>query len=705
MNSYILLVSVCVSLLLTNIDSQRLQAPGVVGYCPGNRAFWSVWQNSDDPTGQGDFEPRPSSTCAYPIAIQARTVGSQIPYTAAGNVVTISPQSGLFCNNSLNNANTQCADYEVRFCCRVGQYSAWHSQGCSVSCGTGVETFRRLCIRKPGELDCLAMTPLTKQQVCFRHPCATAGIIDAPFYSYTLTLRDSSGTYGSNVADKEGSLYWPITISIRHDMRRLLDSSNFPYAINRESFRYLIGKPTWRFSGGAAWKVTFESTSGGLKPLFKGFSSRVWNLQSIEVKNTGLSFFSIAPQRLYTQELTANLGTNAVNSMQVYTVNLPSNLPSNWFIAEMEVYGDPQHSDTFSVQLVEVRVNDFLIKVTRYDQGDFSGDGQMIMFTFSIQQRRGRYGDFVSQGCSVLCGNGIETLTRQCIRNTTELECLAIQHTTKYRPCKGPACPNPQITDLQLQRDRRLMARIMAHYNVQQAQVSQAYETTVTYETTVIHPCTYYNPCSNGGECVRGIGQAYTCKCKTGWRDSHCNSRVESRVRAFNSTTPRRFLVPNSSIRRSWTWLKTCSLTLTPSQLSATTSRSSISCSTNKSKWLVNTEGIGAWCPLTEANHAESYVQALFDTPTFIYSILTQGTRTNYVKTFQIEALVSRSPNVWQKPSKIYTANRDSETVVENVAGINMNIWGIRIYPVAFHKGTVLTPALRVGFKGYCPRQ
>ena len=103
--------------------STGLQAPGVVGYCPGNRAFWSAWQNSDNPTtGQGDFEPRPSSTCAYPIAIQARTVGSQIPYTAAGNVVTISPQAGLICRNALNAANTQCADYEVRFCCRVGKY-------------------------------------------------------------------------------------------------------------------------------------------------------------------------------------------------------------------------------------------------------------------------------------------------------------------------------------------------------------------------------------------------------------------------------------------------------------------------------------------------------------------------------------------------------------------------------------------------------
>lgn len=39
------------------------------------------------------------------------------------------------------------------------------------------------------------------------------------------------------------------------------------------------------------------------------------------------------------------------------------------------------------------------------------------------------------------------------------------------------------------------------------------------------HPCEY-NPCSNGGACVRGIGQKYTCKCATGWRDSHCNTKA-----------------------------------------------------------------------------------------------------------------------------------------------------------------------------------
>ena len=50
----------------------------------------------------------------------------------------------------------------------------------------------------------------------------------------------------------------------------------------------MIGRPTWIFSGGAAWEVKFESTSGGLKPLFQGFSSGVWNLQSIEVENTGI---------------------------------------------------------------------------------------------------------------------------------------------------------------------------------------------------------------------------------------------------------------------------------------------------------------------------------------------------------------------------------------------------------------------------------
>ena len=62
----------------------------------------------------------------------------------------------------------------------LGQYTAWQSQGCSVTCGTGIETLRRLCIRKPGDLDCVPTTPLVKQQVCYQRSCDTAKKLGPP---------------------------------------------------------------------------------------------------------------------------------------------------------------------------------------------------------------------------------------------------------------------------------------------------------------------------------------------------------------------------------------------------------------------------------------------------------------------------------------------------------------------------------------------
>jgi len=44
------------------------------------------------------------------------------------------------------------------------------------------------------------------------------------------------------------------------------------------------------------------------------------------------------------------------------------------------------------------------------------------------------------------------------------------------------------------------------------------------------HPCVN-NPCSNGGQCVRGEGLNYRCECASGWRDSHCNTPVQTRQR------------------------------------------------------------------------------------------------------------------------------------------------------------------------------
>lgn len=119
--------------------------------------------------------------------------------------------------------------------------------------------------------------------------------------------------------------------------------------------------------------------------------------------------------------------------------------------------------------------------------------------------------------------------------------------------------------------------------------------------------------------------------------------------------------------------------------------------------WHVNAAGPGAWCA-GGSNFAGSYIQVNFIIPTDIHSILTQGTVSNWVTTYQVETLTSRSPDVWQKSSKVYKANTDGTNVVENNSYINVKVHGIRIYPTAW-TGSANRPVLRIGFKTSCPVQ
>jgi len=122
---------------------------GIVGSCPKDGS-WTPWHDRDDPSGTGDWEIRshyqPKTTCTHsripPLAIQARLVGSQLPYQAGGDILTISQSTGLICKNN-NQYDKRCADYEVRYCCRkeveddgivgscrpgFGSWTSWHNR-------------------------------------------------------------------------------------------------------------------------------------------------------------------------------------------------------------------------------------------------------------------------------------------------------------------------------------------------------------------------------------------------------------------------------------------------------------------------------------------------------------------------------------------------------------------------------------------------
>ncbi|XP_050415738.1 uncharacterized protein LOC126829694 isoform X2 [Patella vulgata] len=83
---------------------------------------WTEWYDRDNVSGTGDLETltilreeNPGQICEQPLAIDAQLLDGR-PYTASGEIVTISPTTGLICKNK-DQIDGICDDYRVRFCC------------------------------------------------------------------------------------------------------------------------------------------------------------------------------------------------------------------------------------------------------------------------------------------------------------------------------------------------------------------------------------------------------------------------------------------------------------------------------------------------------------------------------------------------------------------------------------------------------------
>jgi len=97
-----------------------------VGSCKANWnswVQWSTWQDRDNPSGTGDYEPHEllidNNFCPNPMAAQARIIGTRVLSTS--EVVTFSIH-GLTCRNIDQPGGGKCSDYEVRFCCSTGGF-------------------------------------------------------------------------------------------------------------------------------------------------------------------------------------------------------------------------------------------------------------------------------------------------------------------------------------------------------------------------------------------------------------------------------------------------------------------------------------------------------------------------------------------------------------------------------------------------------
>ncbi|XP_050405893.1 mucin-5B [Patella vulgata] len=86
---------------------------------------WTPWFDNDSPTrsnGLSDKETLdalrklyPGEICSNPSAFDAQTVAG-VPYTNAGDALSVGPIFGLVCTGSLQ-SDQACNDYKVRFCC------------------------------------------------------------------------------------------------------------------------------------------------------------------------------------------------------------------------------------------------------------------------------------------------------------------------------------------------------------------------------------------------------------------------------------------------------------------------------------------------------------------------------------------------------------------------------------------------------------
>ncbi|XP_044207409.1 cartilage intermediate layer protein 2 [Thunnus albacares] len=90
-------------------------------FCQGCRTRWF---NSDNPTGQGDYETLlqvqmvyPSQVCSQPVAIEAMTV-SGVPAHKTGDIFQVYDAThGFACVTAEQPGGKRCQDYKVRFTC------------------------------------------------------------------------------------------------------------------------------------------------------------------------------------------------------------------------------------------------------------------------------------------------------------------------------------------------------------------------------------------------------------------------------------------------------------------------------------------------------------------------------------------------------------------------------------------------------------
>jgi len=287
----------------------------------------------------------------------------------------------------------------------------------------------------------------------------------AQYYTVTVgfesVINNVSTPLDPSVADNTGPTFYPETIGFRNEviqtLKQLVPNSPIyqvsPWvAVDRSSVYFnFTTTATYIYITFEVYLEDYMAQSNVLEIFFtQAFVSNYWRLSSWSQAPTGLTYFSIAPEAVYYQVLQPSNTTGVFT----YTIDLPSDvaLLKNPAFTELLVFADSSYSASFSVQFVSYQPYNatlnytapaqLSIQVTRLDA---------VGWTFPIyvsyaatEASRGVYSNWTANGdCSVSCGQGFETWSRQCVALPTQGTCLGVAGVEETRNCVQNPCPVP----------------------------------------------------------------------------------------------------------------------------------------------------------------------------------------------------------------------------------------------------------------------
>jgi len=324
-------------------------------------------------------------------------------------------------------------------------------------------------------------SPTTTMQLLCCFAMLIAGTSAAAQY-YTVTvgfnsvINNVSTPLDPSVADNTGPSFYPETIGFRNEvvqtLKQLVPNSPIydlsPWvAVDRNSVYFnFTTTATYIFITFEVYLEDYMAQSNVLEIFFtEVFVSNYWALSSWSQAPTGLTYFSIAPESMYYQML--NPPSDPTVGVFTYTIDMPSDVAvlKNPAFTELLVFADSSYSASFSVQFVAYQPYNatlnytapaqLSVQVTRLDATGW--DFPIYISYAATEASRGVYSSWTANGdCSVSCGQGFETWSRQCVQDgATQGACLGVAGVEETRNCVKDACPVPTPAPRRRQRQWR----------------------------------------------------------------------------------------------------------------------------------------------------------------------------------------------------------------------------------------------------------